>query len=213
VCCRIFKLDWRCVFDAAAPGVMIAQAIGRWGNFVNGEAYGVPPSESSPLYFLRMSVKHAGWSSEYLCSPTFLYESAWNVLGFILINIFYRKRKFKSEIFFWYATWYGFGRFFIEGLRTDSLYAGKLRVSQVVAAVSFVLGLAAIITFRILIKKLPDDSPFKKSWKITPTAVPATEEAAAAGEDSAETRSVKDSANVAEQPENKSEDTPDGSDN
>lgn len=149
--CKIYNLDWRCVFDTAAPGVMIAQAIGRWGNFVNGEAYGVAPSESNPLYFLRMAIRHENWSDDVLCAPTFLYESLWNVTGFILINIFYKRRKFRSEVFLWYATWYGFGRFFIEGLRTDSLYAGELRVSQVVAGVSFVVGLTLIITIRTLI--------------------------------------------------------------
>ena len=148
VMCRIYKLDWRCVFDTAAPGVMIAQAIGRWGNFVNGEAFGVGPAESSPLYFLRMTVNGNG---PY--APTFLYESVWNLTGFILINIFYKKRKFKAEVFLWYATWYGFGRFFIESLRTDSLYAGTLRISQVVGAVSFVVGLTLIIVFRILAAK------------------------------------------------------------
>ncbi len=207
VCCRIFKLDWRCVFDAAAPGVMIAQAIGRWGNFVNGEAYGVAPSESNPLYFLRMSVKHANWANEYLCSPTFLYESVWNLLGFILINIFYRKRKFKSEIFFWYATWYGFGRFFIEGLRTDSLYAGKLRVSQVVAAVSFAVGLAAIIVFRILLVKNPR---FKASW-----AAPAFAAAARAEtpEENRDGQSEADTEPESAAGEEKKGESPDGGDN
>lgn len=132
------KINWIKVLDLAAPGVMIAQAMGRWGNFVNGEAYGYVVSESSPLYMFRMGlVSQYTGSEKFYYHPTFLYESAWNVLGFVIINIFYSKKKFNGQIALSYLAWYGFGRMFIEGLRTDSLYVGSFRVSQVVGFVCF----------------------------------------------------------------------------
>jgi phosphatidylglycerol:prolipoprotein diacylglycerol transferase len=76
--------------------------------------------------------------------PTFLYESLWNLVGFVIINALYKKKKFDGQVFFMYITWYGFGRMFIEGLRTDSLYVGVFRISQVVGFLCFVIGVAAI---------------------------------------------------------------------
>ena len=148
--CRLQKRDWRRALDMVAPGVMFAQAMGRWGNFFNGEAHGGIVAESSPLYFLRMGLdpNELVRGMAYV-HPTFLYESLWNVLGFVLINVFvYKRKKFNGQIFLTYAAWYGFGRMFIEGLRTDSLYLGGgnsgIRVSQLVAAICFVGGTALI---------------------------------------------------------------------
>lgn len=146
------------LFDAIAPGVMIAQAMGRWGNFFNGEAYGSVVPEGSPLYFLRMGIfphsQISGVEGMAYVHPTFLYESGWNVIGFVLINLFYHKKKFDGEILLWYLSWYGFGRMFIESLRTDSLMLGNsgIRVSMLVGFLCFVLGLAIIIIKRIMIK-------------------------------------------------------------
>ena len=92
-----------------------------------------------------MGLKLSDWSKMYYFHPTFLYESLWNLLGFALINLIYRKKKFDGQIALMYFTWYGFGRMFIEGLRTDSLYIGSFRISQLVAAGSFVLCLALLI--------------------------------------------------------------------
>ncbi|MBO4321632.1 MAG: prolipoprotein diacylglyceryl transferase [Clostridia bacterium] len=152
---RIKKLDIPSMFDAVAPGVMIAQAIGRWGNFFNGEAYGVTPSESSPLYFLRMTVRHENWGSEYLAQPCFLYESIWNLLGFVLINFFYKKKRFNGQIFLEYLIWYGFGRFFIESQRTDSLYIGAtdVRKSMLVGAICVIVGLGLLIAGLVKTRK------------------------------------------------------------
>lgn len=136
------------VLDMVAPGVMIAQSIGRWGNFMNGEAFGTETD-----IFCRMGIKLAGWSKMYYVHPTFLYESLWNLSGFILINAFYKKKKYDGQIVLMYITWYGFGRMFIEGLRTDSLYFmqsvfGKtIRISQVVGALSFIVGAALLAVF------------------------------------------------------------------
>jgi phosphatidylglycerol:prolipoprotein diacylglycerol transferase len=77
--------------------------------------------------------------------PTFLYESLWNVVGFIIINALYKKKKFDGQVFLMYITWYGFGRMFIEALRIDSLYVGVFRISQVLAFACFVVGSIILI--------------------------------------------------------------------
>ena len=81
--------------------------------------------------------------------PTFLYESVWNLIGFILINVFYKKKKFNGQVTLEYLAWYGFGRMFIEGLRTDSLYIGVFRISQVVGFLCFVICTALLVYFLI----------------------------------------------------------------
>lgn len=141
VYCRIKKIRMLSALDMAAPAVMIGQFMGRWGNFFNGEAYGYEVPEGSPLYFLRMGLipnVNSSVRMDYF-HPTFLYESVWNMIGFIIINALFRKRKFDGQVALMYFTWYGFGRMWIEGLRTDSLYLGVFRVSQVVGFVCFVL--------------------------------------------------------------------------
>jgi len=133
-----------------APGVMIGQILGRWGNFFNGEAFGRAPAEGSVLYRFRMEVKQENWFYSVTAHPTFFYESLWNLIGFLIINALYKKKRFDGEVFLWYITWYGFGRMFIEGLRTDSLYGfGGLRVSQLVGAACFIAGLALTVIFRV----------------------------------------------------------------
>ncbi len=143
------------LMDCVIPGVMIAQAIGRWGNFFNGEAFGAVVAESSPLYFLRMGVISPmsrdifGDNLMHYVHPTFFYESLWNVIGFVLINVFYKKKKFEGEILCWYAVWYGFGRMIIEGLRMDSLMVGPFRISQVIGLVCFLVGSGLIVWGRV----------------------------------------------------------------
>ncbi len=142
---KLKKINVFRLLDMAGPGVMLAQAIGRWGNFVNGEAYGGIVSEGHPLYFLRMglisnnTVYDFNTYSMVYVHPTFLYESLWNLTGFVLINILYKKKKFNGQAACMYLAWYGFGRMFIEGLRTDSLYIGSIRVSQLVGLLCFVI--------------------------------------------------------------------------
>ena len=146
---KIKKINPAKALDMAAPGVMIAQAIGRWGNFTNGEAFG-----GETDIFCRMGIMHDTWNKMYYVHPTFLYESLWNLLGFILINAFYKKKKFDGQIVLMYITWYGFGRMFIEGLRTDSLYIfGVIRISQLVGFLCFVIGTILLIVFGIKAKK------------------------------------------------------------
>ena len=142
--------------DMVAPAVMIAQAIGRWGNFCNAEAYGTSKNVAS--FPLRMHLEKTdvidGYSHRTLIGdvhPTFLYESLWNILGFVLINLFYKKKKYDGQILVMYLTWYGFGRMLIEGLRTDSLYAfGSFRISQVVGFLCFFIGICILSAMEIV---------------------------------------------------------------
>ncbi len=146
LCVSLYKkIKWQKVFDMVCPGVMIGQIVGRWGNFFNGEAYGESPAADSLLYFMRMELRHEGWSNSYICQPTFLYESLWNLVGFLIINALYKKKKYDGQVFLMYITWYGFGRMFIEGLRTDSLMVGTFRISQVVAFLCFIVGFALLV--------------------------------------------------------------------
>ena len=119
---------------------MIGQIVGRWGNFCNGEAFGSVIPEDSWLYFIRMGLisRNTGYSLQFV-HPTFLYESLWNLVGFAIIHFLYKKKKFDGQIVLMYLTWYGFGRMLIEGLRTDSLYVGIFRISQVVGLLCFLI--------------------------------------------------------------------------
>ena len=156
---KIKKMNFPLCADIILPGVMIAQSLGRWGNFFNGEAHGGIVSPNSPLYFLRMRLDQPhidGVNGMAEVHPTFLYESVWNLVGFILINILWNKgkKKFDGEVGLWYVAWYGFGRMFIEQLRTDSLgNGGNFRVSQVLALVSMLVAVGVIVWRRIVIAK------------------------------------------------------------
>jgi phosphatidylglycerol:prolipoprotein diacylglycerol transferase len=146
VFCRIKKISLGATLDLVLMGFLIGQAIGRWGNFFNREAFGAE-TES----FLRMGLLNALTGEITYHHPTFLYESAWNALGFVVLHFLSKKREFDGQIALGYAFWYGLGRFFIEGLRTDSLYipGTALRVSQLLAALSC-LAAAAVLVYFIL---------------------------------------------------------------
>ena len=130
--------------DIAAPSVMIAQSIGRWGNFFNQEAYGTAVKS---LNYLPSFIRDQMYIDGSYRQPTFLYESIWNLLGFLLILILRRKPQFlrQGEITAFYLIWYGFGRMIIEGMRTDSLMFAGLRVSQWLSMILILVGLAIII--------------------------------------------------------------------
>ena len=130
--------------DIAAPSVMIAQSIGRWGNFFNQEAYGAAVKS---LNYLPSFIRDQMYIDGSYRQPTFLYESRWNLLGFLLILILRRKPQFlrQGEITAFYLIWYGFGRMIIEGMRTDSLMFAGLRVSQWLSMILILVGLAIII--------------------------------------------------------------------
>ena len=142
VYCRVKKLKWREMFDICIPGVILGQAIGRWGNFVNREAFG---TETNLPWRMEL---HSIGGTVLNVHPTFLYESLWNFAGFFLLSWLLNHKKNDGEVFFSYFVWYGVGRFFIEGLRTDSLYWGPFRFSQVFAVLTAVLGIVALFMLK-----------------------------------------------------------------
>lgn len=154
VFCKSKKISAWEFLDIVSPTVIMAQGIGRWGNFINQEAHGVATS----LNFLQNTLHLPHFIVQQMCingvyyQPTFLYESVWDILGFILlICLRHRKELFKrGEVFLSYVMWYSFGRFFIEGMRTDSLMLGPLRVSQ---WLSFIFFFAALIVWIVRRKK------------------------------------------------------------
>ncbi len=138
------KIPFPATLDMGGSALILGQVIGRWANFVNREAFGYQTDA-----FCRMGLTRPGHETVYV-HPTFLYESLWNLIGFLIINFFwYRKdhRKYDGQIFLFYVFWYGTGRAMVEGLRTDSLYipGTGIRVSQLVAACSAVIALAALL--------------------------------------------------------------------
>lgn len=134
------KVKLTAVLDITALGFLIGQSIGRWGNFINREAFGAETTS-----FLRMGLLNKLTGEVKYYHPTFLYESVWNACGFVLLHFLSKKRKYDGQIALGYVAWYGLGRAMIEGLRTDSLYWGPIRVSQLLAAVSCVAAVAVLI--------------------------------------------------------------------
>jgi phosphatidylglycerol:prolipoprotein diacylglycerol transferase len=147
------KISFFTLGDMAVPAVMLGQAMGRWGNFCNGEAFG---SETTLPWRMGLCNSETYFRTLYV-HPTFFYESLWNVIGFIWINIFYKKRKFHGEIIVWYFSWYGLGRTFIELLRTDSLMIGPFRVSSLLSASLVVVILPIGIFLRRLCAKYTEE--------------------------------------------------------
>lgn len=138
---RVKKIKFGAVMDLVVLGFLIGQIMGRWGNFFNREAFG---SEVSSSLFCAMGLSADGVNWEYH-HPTFLYESLWNLAGFVLLHFLSKKRKYDGQIALGYVAWYGLGRTFIEGLRTDSLWLGSIRVSQLLAAVSCFIAVGVLL--------------------------------------------------------------------
>ena len=153
VLCKLKKIKLPAMLDLVLLGFLIGQSIGRWGNFMNREAFGAPTDS-----FLRMGLYNTLTGQTEYYHPTFLYESAWNLCGFVLLHFLSKRRKYDGQIALCYAAWYGLGRCIIEGLRMDSLYWGSFRVSQVLAGISCV---AAVI---VLIWQHFREHPKEKLW-------------------------------------------------
>ncbi|MBR3737409.1 MAG: prolipoprotein diacylglyceryl transferase [Eubacterium sp.] len=184
--CKIGKINYLNLLDLGALGLLIGQGIGRWGNFFNQEAFGTN-TETALFRMWSPKIKETlAASAEALSAkgidvdpampvhPTFLYESVWCLLSFLILHIIVnKKREFKGEIFMLYGVLYGAERMIVEGMRTDSLYIGNttLRVSQLLSMIIVVVALAFFIFFIVKAKKgtlpekmLPiiDDSADKK---------------------------------------------------
>ena len=173
-CKLIKKISVLAVLDVASLGFMIGQMLGRWGNFFNREAHGGVTDS-----FLRMGLINPVTGTGEYYHPTFLYESLWNLVGFIAIHFLSKKRKYDGQTALMYVAWYGLGRAMIEGLRTDSLWWGNFRVSQVLAAISC---LAAVIVLLVMAFR-PHDPANMFVNKVA--ARKAAEEAAEEAEESA----------------------------
>lgn len=139
--------------DIAAPSVMIAQSIGRWGNFINQEAYGAAVKS---LNYLPSFIRKQMYIDGSYRQPTFLYESLWNLLGFVLVLFLRRRPNFlkRGDVTGFYLIWYGFGRMIIEGMRTDSLMFAGLRVSQWLSGL-LIIGGITLITYQHRKSKVP----------------------------------------------------------
>ena len=171
VFCLIKKVKLGAVLDLVALGFLIGQCVGRWGNFFNREAYGAVTDT-----FLRMEIYGLEAGKRVCYHPTFLYESLWNLAGFIGLHFLSKKRQYDGQIALGYAAWYGLGRTFIEGLRTDSLYWGSMRVSQVLAAVTCFAAVAVLLVLNMREHN-------KEKLFVNVVAARAAEEAAAQAEE------------------------------
>ena len=140
VFCRVKKLKIATVLDMVLIGFLIGQSIGRWGNFFNREAFGAETDS-----FFRMGLYNFKTGVTTYYHPTFLYESVWNAVGFLLLHFISKRRKYDGQVALCYAAWYGLGRCIIEGLRVDSLWWGPFRVSQLLAGVSCVAAVAILL--------------------------------------------------------------------
>ena len=140
VLCRVKKVKFTAALDLILMVFLLGQSIGRWGNFFNREAFGAPTDS-----FFRMGLFNQVTENWEYYHPTFLYESVWNAIGFVILTRLCSRRKYDGQVALGYAAWYGLGRCFIEGLRMDSLYWGPFRVSQVLAGISCLTAVAVLL--------------------------------------------------------------------
>lgn len=199
------KIHIPVILDMIAPALIMAQGIGRWGNFFNAEAYGgattlpwrmgivkgVSVMINDPDYAYKVQYVH----------PTFLYESIWCLIGFAIIHFLYKKKKFNGQNFCYYMIWYGLGRAIIEGLRTDSLYVWHtpLRVSQLVA---ILLCLGGVV---LLVMNLMKVAKKNKPIAETPVDAPVSETVEETTEEKAEEKAEEAEAEEEKESEEKSE--------
>ena len=171
VICRIRKVRILPMLDVTVLGFLIGQSVGRWGNFVNQEAFGSNTSSFLGMTGGRIQQTiidqtsiggemnlngNAAMMWEKAVHPCFLYESVWCLLGFLLLSAWSKRRKYDGQIFLMYMAWYGAGRFVIESLRTDSLMAGSLKFSQVLSALLVIVSVILQIVFFFRRKRDPE---------------------------------------------------------
>ena len=155
---KIQKMKFMPILDISMMGFLLGQGIGRWGNFMNQEAYGTPTN-------LPWAMMSEGTGGE-MVHPCFLYESLWCLLGFVLIHFYSKYRqRYAGQVFYIYLVWYGFERMIVEGLRTDSLYLPfqvfgmDIRVSQVLSALLLIIGAV------LLIKNIKKEDSFYANYR------------------------------------------------
>lgn len=171
IICHIRKVKIMPMLDIAVLGFLIGQGIGRWGNFVNQEAFGTNTNSLFGMtggriqYVINNEMQIGGsmyesglnmmW--EQPVHPCFLYESAWCLLGFVILAFFAKHRKYDGQIFLMYLAWYGAERAVVEGLRTDSLMLGNIRVSQMVSVIIFIAAVVLLIIMGFRVKRDPEN--------------------------------------------------------
>lgn len=163
ISCKTRKINLLDCMDLVAPCFFIGQAVGRWGNFFNQEAFGVNTTLPWGMYSEGFSgtYEHIAFMNNPSLDPTlpvhpcFLYESLLCVVGFVVLHLVSRNRRFRGQMILLYGIIYGTGRFFIEGIRTDSLMIGSLRVSQLLSAI---IVLAAVILYILCIRRSREKS-------------------------------------------------------
>ena len=171
---KLYKMKFFAVLDIASLGFLIGQSIGRWGNFVNVEAFGSNTTLPWGMTGARITTYLSDASNVAALNklgvtvdaaapvhPCFLYESLWCALGFLVLFLYSKHRKFDGEIFLMYTAWYGLGRSVIEGLRTDSLLIGSIRVSQLLAILLVIAAVITLIAVRSKKKRLHDENYLK----------------------------------------------------
>ncbi len=160
---RVKNISFWQLTDLVAPSLILGQAIGRWGNFFNSEAFGSPTNLPWKLY-IQPQYRPLQFANEAYFHPTFLYESLWNLMVFgLLLTLFFRGKQLKTgTLFLVYLVAYSLGRLWIEGLRTDSLMLGWLKIAQVVSLTGISLGLAGLAWLYLYKRPLPDVAPVRK---------------------------------------------------
>ena len=144
--CHKKKINFIKILDIFSLSLLLGQAIGRWGNFFNSEAYGgVTTKEALQQLHIPEFIINGMYIENLYRQPTFLYESLWCLIGVLILWIIRKKSTQTGRQISFYLMWYGFGRFFIEGLRSDSLYLGTFRISQIVSIIIFIIGLGGNI--------------------------------------------------------------------
>lgn len=214
IAAKINKVRFMPLLDLVGMGFLIGQSFGRWGNFFNHECYGsnttLPWGMTSP----RIQAELAAEADKILeltgvtvnplqpVHPCFLYESLWCLMGFIILHFYTKHRKFDGELFLIYIGWYGLGRMVIEGLRTDSLMVGHLRISQLVAGLCVVVSIAAIIYMRNKIR-VDGEYVFYKDTEESKRLIAETEEKYRLADEKRETKKKSKNDNEELRPEDK----------
>jgi phosphatidylglycerol:prolipoprotein diacylglycerol transferase len=168
--CKWKKINIFDMFDLAAPAFLIGQSIGRWGNFMNQEAFGAKTtlpwgmySNGTASYLFRnqstLQAQGITVDPSMPVHPCFLYESLWCILGFLILYILSKHRRFKGETALQYIIWYSLGRFFIESVRTDSLMIGQFKISQLLAALCVIAGNVVLICLSVKANKNNEPNP------------------------------------------------------
>ena len=174
--CKLRKVNFWAFLDLAVGAVLIGQGIGRWGNFVNGECFGTNTtlpwgmtSANIMSYIMTHTAEQMGAEVDPTVPvhPTFFYEFAWCMLGLLVYCLVMKKRKVDGEMFVFYIGWNGFGRMLIEGLRTDSLMIGSIRVSQLLGGLMALAALAIFAVLRARLKKAAAEGSAPVLWRDT----------------------------------------------